>query len=48
MGEVIVKIKLTNLLKQAFFSRGLAKRKPRSVVIEAWVAGGATRLYLKP
>jgi clan AA aspartic protease len=48
MGKVIVKIKLTNLFEQAFFSRGLAKRKPRSVETEALVDTGATRLYLKP
>jgi clan AA aspartic protease len=44
---VSVKIKLTNLFDQAFFSRGLAKRKPRSVETEALVDTGATRLYLK-
>ena len=48
MGKVIVKIKLTNLFDQAFFSRGLAKKKPRSVEVEALVDSGATRLYLKP
>jgi len=47
MGKVSVKIKLTNLFDQAFFSRGLAKRKPRSVETEALVDTGATRLYLK-
>jgi hypothetical protein len=44
VGKVIVKIKLTNLFDQAFFSRGLAKRKPRSVVVKALVDTGATRL----
>ena len=48
MGKVIVRIKLTNLFEQAFFSRGLAKKKPRSVETEALVDTGATRLYLKP
>jgi len=48
MGKVVVKIKLTNLFEQAFFSRGLAKKKPRSVETEALVDTGATRLYLKP
>ena len=48
MGKVIVKIKLTNLFDQAVLSRGLAKKKPRSVEVEALVDSGATRLYLKP
>ncbi|MBE7499857.1 MAG: retroviral-like aspartic protease family protein [Verrucomicrobiales bacterium] len=48
MGKVIVRIKLTNLFEQAFFNRGLAKKKPRSVETEALVDTGATRLYLKP
>jgi len=48
MGKVIVKVKLTNLFDQAFISRGLSKRKPRVVEVEALVDTGATRLYLKP
>jgi clan AA aspartic protease len=48
MGKVTVKIKLTNLFDQAFFNRGIAKKKPRSVEVEALVDTGATRLYLKP
>jgi clan AA aspartic protease len=48
MGKVVVRIKLTNLFDQAFFSRGLAKQKPRSVEVEALVDAGATRLCLKP
>ena len=48
MGRVVVKIKLTNLFDQAFFNRGMAKKKPRRVEVEALVDTGATRLYLKP
>jgi clan AA aspartic protease len=48
MGKVVVKIKLTNLFDQAFFNRGIVKKKPRSLEIEALVDTGATRLYLKP
>ncbi len=48
MGKVIVTVKLTNLFDQAFYSRGFAKKKPRSVEVEALVDTGATRLYLKP
>ena len=48
MGQVIVKIKLTNL-KDAFLkAAGARKAKPREVEIEALVDSGATRLYLKP
>jgi len=48
MGQVIVKIKLTNL-KDAFLkAAGARKAKPREVEVEALVDTGATRLYLKP
>jgi clan AA aspartic protease len=48
MGQVVVKIKLTNLFDLALRKRGLSKRKPRHVEVRALVDTGATRLYLKP
>jgi clan AA aspartic protease len=48
MGKVVVKVKLTNLVDCAIYSRQLSRRKPRQVEVEALVDTGATRLYLKP
>src|SRR5271156_6237823 len=48
MGNVIVKIKLTNLFDLGVQQRNLSKAKPRAVEVEALVDTGATRLYLKP
>ena len=48
MGRTIVKLKLTNLFDLGAQHRKLSKAKPRTVVVEALVDTGATRLYLKP
>jgi clan AA aspartic protease len=48
MGKVMVSIKLTNLFDVALQNRKASNRKPRAVVVEAFVDTGATRLYLKP
>ncbi|MBI5386821.1 MAG: retropepsin-like domain-containing protein [Verrucomicrobia bacterium] len=48
MGKVIVRIKLTNYSDLVVRRLKLAKRKPRTVEVEALVDTGATRLYLKP
>ncbi len=48
MGKVIVKLKLTNLFDLALQNRGVTKKKPRQVEVQALVDTGATRLYLKP
>ena len=48
MGNVVVKIKLTNQGDIVALNRKLSKAKPRTTEVEALVDTGATRLYLKP
>src|SRR5438094_7483768 len=48
MGNVIARIKLTNLVDLALHKRRLSRKKPRQVEVESLVDTGATRLYLKP
>ena len=48
MGKVNVKIKLTNYSDLVVRRLKLAKRKARTVEVDALVDTGATRLYLKP
>jgi clan AA aspartic protease len=48
MGKVTVQMRLTNWGDLFLLNRGLSKKKPRQVEVEALVDTGATRLYLKP
>ena len=48
MGKVTVTIKLTNLQDVYLQRAGTRKEQPRQTDVEALVATGATRLYLKP
>ncbi len=48
VGNVVVRIKLTNLFDLGLQRRGLTKKKPRQAQVRALVDTGATRLYLKP
>ena len=48
MGKVTVKLKLTNYDDLVLQKHNLSKRKPRSLIVEALVDTGATRLYLRP
>ena len=47
MGNVVVKIKLTNQGDLVVAQRKLSRAKPRTVEAEALVDTGATRLYLQ-